>query len=167
MENLTSYPRGWEWLKTVPTEDFNWLIEILSTMTDDTDTYDFVTYTDDSHLVKNVRRKNLAEFMNNDLGMELGISTHEHYIICKALEINSEEDYLSSLSKIRRILGINKKHPIPSNRRHIKLIKEQILNSLDSLEKDLDLNQKHPDIIEIQKLEIKITTQNNTEIYNL
>lgn len=38
---VNEYPIGWEWLDRVPLEDFNWLIEIFATMTDNTDTYDF------------------------------------------------------------------------------------------------------------------------------
>lgn len=38
---VNEYPIGWEWLDKVPLEDFTWLIEIFSTMTDDTYTYDF------------------------------------------------------------------------------------------------------------------------------
>ena len=38
---VNEYPIGWEWLDKVPLEDFTRLIEIFSTMTDDTDTYDF------------------------------------------------------------------------------------------------------------------------------
>lgn len=38
---VNEYPIGWEWLDKVPLEDFTWLIEIFSTMTDDTDTYDY------------------------------------------------------------------------------------------------------------------------------
>ena len=38
---VNEYPIGWEWLDKVPLEDFNWLIEIFSTMADDTDTYDY------------------------------------------------------------------------------------------------------------------------------
>lgn len=38
---VNEYPIGWEWLDRVPLEDFNWLIEIFSTMTDNTDTYDY------------------------------------------------------------------------------------------------------------------------------
>lgn len=41
---VNEYPIGWEWLDKVPLEDFTWLIEIFSTMTDDTDTYDFATF---------------------------------------------------------------------------------------------------------------------------
>ena len=41
---INEYPIGWEWLDKVPLEDFTWLIEIFSTMTDDTDTYDYATY---------------------------------------------------------------------------------------------------------------------------
>lgn len=36
---INEYPIGWEWLDRVPLEDFNWLIEIFATLTDDTDTY--------------------------------------------------------------------------------------------------------------------------------
>lgn len=41
---VNQYPIGWEWLDRVPLEDFTWLIEIFSTMTDNTDTYDFATF---------------------------------------------------------------------------------------------------------------------------
>lgn len=37
---INGYPIGWEWLDRVPLED------LFSTMTDNTDTYDFVGYTD-------------------------------------------------------------------------------------------------------------------------
>lgn len=37
---VNEYPIGWEWLDRVPLEDFTWLIEIFSTITDNTDTYD-------------------------------------------------------------------------------------------------------------------------------
>lgn len=47
---INGYPIGWEWLDKVLLEDFNWLIEIFSTMTDNTDTYDFVGYTDSETL---------------------------------------------------------------------------------------------------------------------
>lgn len=40
----------------VPLEDFNWLIEIFSTMTDNTDTYDFVGYTDSETLPGHQKR---------------------------------------------------------------------------------------------------------------
>lgn len=33
---INEYPIGWEWLDKVPLEDFTWLIEIFSTMTNDT-----------------------------------------------------------------------------------------------------------------------------------
>lgn len=31
---VNEYPIGWEWLDKVPLEDFTWLIEIFSTITD-------------------------------------------------------------------------------------------------------------------------------------
>lgn len=69
---VNEYPIGWEWLDNVPLEDFNWLIEIFATMTDNTDTYDF------------------ANFLNDDQGYESGISMYGHYIACKSLDISSE-----------------------------------------------------------------------------
>lgn len=36
---VNQYPIGWEWLDRVPLEDFTWLIEIFSTMTDNIDYY--------------------------------------------------------------------------------------------------------------------------------
>lgn len=38
---VNEYPIGWEWLDRVPLEDFTWLIEIFSTITDNTYTYDY------------------------------------------------------------------------------------------------------------------------------
>lgn len=35
---INGYPIGWEWLANVPLEDFNWLIDIFATMTDNTET---------------------------------------------------------------------------------------------------------------------------------
>lgn len=47
---INEYPIGWEWLDRVPLEDFNWLIEIFAILTDNTDTYNFVGYTDSETL---------------------------------------------------------------------------------------------------------------------
>lgn len=55
---INGYPIGWEWLDKVPLEDFNWLIEIFSTMTDNTDTYDFVGYTDKRNITNPTNRYN-------------------------------------------------------------------------------------------------------------
>lgn len=145
MEDLISYPRGWEWLKTVPTEDFNWLIEIFSTMTGDTDTYDFATFDKEAtngeppYPVIEINRRDLADFMNYYFDMEKGITTHSHYIMCKALEIKSEDDYISALPKIKKLLGTYKKHPIPSQRTQIpnnmKIITTLVL--LDNIQEPL------------------------------
>lgn len=78
---INEYPIGWEWLDRVPLEDFNWLIEIFSTMTDNTDTYDFVGYTDSETLpgqqkVCSVDKIPLANFLNDDQGYESWYPTH-------------------------------------------------------------------------------------------
>lgn len=67
---INGYPIGWEWLDRVPLEDFNWLIEIFSIMTDNTDTYDFVGYTDSETLpgqqkVCSVDKIPLANFLSD------------------------------------------------------------------------------------------------------
>ena len=79
---VNQYPIGWEWLDRVPLEDFNWLIEIFSTMTDNTDTYDFVGYTDSEILpgqqkVCSVDKIPLANFLNDELNPYLRYPNQE------------------------------------------------------------------------------------------
>lgn len=84
------YPIGWEWLDKVPLEDFTWLIEIFSTMTDDTDTYDFATFDKEAtngeppYPVIEIERKGLANFLNDDQEafekQLLGIITYNGYL---------------------------------------------------------------------------------------
>lgn len=104
---VNDYPIGWEWLANVPLEDFNWLIDIFATMTDNTDTYDFVFYEDSETLPGHLKRIcsvdniSLANFLNEDQGYESGISMYGHYIACKCLDISSEEEYMNQLTDIR------------------------------------------------------------------
>lgn len=104
---VNQYPIGWEWLDRVPLEDFTWLIEIFSTMTDNTDTYDFVGYTDSETLpghlkrICSVDRIPLANFLNEDQGYQTGISMYGHYIACKCLDISSEREYMNQYTDIR------------------------------------------------------------------
>lgn len=53
---VNNYPIGWEWLDNVPLEDFNWLIDIFATITDNTDTYGFVFYEDSETLPGHLKR---------------------------------------------------------------------------------------------------------------
>jgi hypothetical protein len=103
---VNQYPIGWEWLDRVPLEDFNWLIEIFSTMTDNTDTYDFVGYTDSETLpghqkICSVDKIPLANFLNEDQGYKSGISMYGHYIACKCLDISSEREYMNQYTYLR------------------------------------------------------------------
>lgn len=67
---VNEYPIGWEWLDRVPLEDFTWLIEIFSTITDNTDTYDFATFDKEAtngeppYPVIEINRKGLAYIMS-------------------------------------------------------------------------------------------------------
>ena len=98
-----------ELVDQVPLEDFTWLIEIFSTMTDDTDTYDFATFDKEAtngeppYPVIEINRKGLANFLNDDQGYESGISMYGHYIACKSLDISSEEEYMNQLTDIELI----------------------------------------------------------------
>lgn len=98
-----------ELVDQVPLEDFTWLIEIFSTMTDDTDTYDFATFDKEAtngeppYPVIEINRKGLANFLNDDQGYESGISMYGHYIACKSLDISSEEEYMNQLTDIKLI----------------------------------------------------------------
>ena len=104
---VNGYPIGWEWLDKVSLEDFNWLIEIFATMTDNIDTYNFVFYKDSEtssdyqKKICSVDRIPLANFMNDDQGYESGISMYGHYIACKCLDISSEEEYMNQYTDIR------------------------------------------------------------------
>lgn len=104
---VNEYPTGWGWLDKVPLEDFNWLIDIFATMTDNTDTYGFIFYEDSeilpSHQKKicSVDKISLANFLNEDQGYWKGISMYGHYIACKCLDISSEDEYMNQLTDIR------------------------------------------------------------------
>lgn len=80
---VNEYPIGWEWLDRVPLEDFTWLIEIFSTITDNTDTYDFATFDKEAtngeppYPVIEIDRKGLAYFMNDDQGYDYSPSQVE------------------------------------------------------------------------------------------
>ena len=41
---INDYSVGWSWLKSGPLEDFTWLIEVFSTMTNNMDTYNYCQY---------------------------------------------------------------------------------------------------------------------------
>lgn len=76
-------------------------------MTDNTDTYDFVGYTDSETLPGHLKRVcsvdkiSLANFLNEDQGYESGISMYGHYIACKCLDISSEREYINQYTDIR------------------------------------------------------------------
>ena len=106
---INNYPIGWSWLKSVPLEDFTWLIEVFSTMTDNIDTYDFAIFDKEStngeppYPVIEIHREGLAHFLCNDQGYEAGIREYGYYIAAKSLDIKSEEDYMNHLTDIRLI----------------------------------------------------------------
>lgn len=53
--------------------------------------------------VNEIERKGLANFLNDDQGYESGISMYGHYIVCKSLDISSEEEYMNQFTDIKLI----------------------------------------------------------------
>lgn len=106
---INGYPIGWSWLKSVPLEDFNWLLEVFTTMTDNVDTYNFATLDindtnrEPPYPIIDINREGLANFLYDDQGYEAGIREYGHYIAAKSLDIKSEEDYMNHLTDIRLI----------------------------------------------------------------
>ena len=104
---INEYPIGWGWLKDVPLIDWEWLIDVFATMTDDTDTYSYITYAEEDGAkltdITFVRTVGLAKFLYDDQGYLAGIREYGHYIAAKALDIKSERDYLNHYNDIRLI----------------------------------------------------------------
>lgn len=115
------YPIGWEWLHDVPLEDWQWLIDILATVTDNVHTYDYASMInrynkptkdrwerDRNHriiynYINKVDTQGLAKFMNDDQGYKGGIQQYGYYIAAKALDIKSEDEYRDNYKKICNI----------------------------------------------------------------
>lgn len=100
--NQYQYPIGWEWIHDVPVEDWEWLLDVFATTTDDTETYDYGTYIHDGQVTK-VDTQGLSKFMNDDQGYEGGIREYGYYIAAKTLGIKSEGEFLNKFDKIREI----------------------------------------------------------------
>ncbi len=108
---VNQYPIGWEWLDRVPLEDFTWLIEIFSTMTDNTDTYDFATFDKEAtngeppYPVIEINRKGLAHFMNDDQAYKHSHPTNKiRYIISQTLILTLYTSSLILVSYTYRII---------------------------------------------------------------
>lgn len=67
---INEYLIGWGWLKDVPLIDWEWLIDVFATMTDDTDTYSYITYAEEDGAkltdITFVRTVGLAKFLYDD-----------------------------------------------------------------------------------------------------
>lgn len=84
---INNYPIGWSWLKSVPLEDFTWLIEVFSTMTDNIDTYNYCQY--NNRKLIHVDTKGLAHFLCNDQGYEAGIKEYFEIVHIETQELTS------------------------------------------------------------------------------
>lgn len=84
---INDYPIGWSWLKSVPLEDFTWLIEVFSTMTNNMDTYNYCQYHNQKLI--HVNTKGLAHFLCVDEGYEAGIKNYFDSIAIETQELTS------------------------------------------------------------------------------
>lgn len=107
---LNRYPVGWNWLASVPLKDWNWLIEVFVTMTDDTTIYDYVVYdpiefapAGTPETIVGIKLIELAKFLYEDQGYSAGIREYGYYIAAKTLGVKSERDYRDQFEKINSI----------------------------------------------------------------
>lgn len=104
---LNGFPVGWNWLASVPLEDWDWLIDVFATMTGDTDTYQYITYAEEEGAkltdVTYVKTRELAKLLYEDQGYSAGIREYGYYIAAKTLGVKSERDYIIQFEKIKSI----------------------------------------------------------------
>lgn len=91
---LQGYPIGWEWLKTIPRKDMDWLSEILALTTDNTDVYDYMQ-----------DRAKLARLMDWDQGTIAGYKLYAQYLIAKVKGWTSEEEFMDHLYEINDLIN--------------------------------------------------------------
>lgn len=89
---INDYPIGWGWLKDVPLQDWEWLIDVFAIMTDNTDTYSYITYAEEDGAkltdVTYVRTVGLAKFLYDDQGYLAGIQEYFETIHLECQEIS-------------------------------------------------------------------------------
>lgn len=106
---INDYPIGWGWLQKVPLKDWEWLIDIFATMTDNTDTYLYVTYAEEDGAkltdITFVRTVGLAKFLYEDQGYYEGIRYYGYYLIAKSMGIKSEKEFVEKYKEILYIIN--------------------------------------------------------------
>lgn len=106
---IDGYPIGWGWLQKVQLEDWEWLIEVFATMTDNDDTYSYITYEEEEGAkltrITNVRTMGLAKFLYEDQGYYTGIRYYGYYLIAKSLGIKSEKEFIERYKEILSIIN--------------------------------------------------------------
>lgn len=106
---LDGYPIGWGWLQNVPLKDWEWLIEVFATMTDNDDTYSYIAYEEEEGAkltkITNVRTIGLAKFLYEDQGYYMGIRYYGYYLIAKSMGIKSEKEFVERYREILSIIN--------------------------------------------------------------
>ena len=96
------YPIGWEWLAKVPLKDFNWLIDVFATATDNTDVYFFIERDHDDS-VTSLQKPYLARFLNDDLGYFQGVELYGQYLVAKLKGWTSESEFMEHFTEIQQL----------------------------------------------------------------
>lgn len=106
---IDGYPIGWGWLQKVQLEDWEWLIEVFATMTDNDDSYSYITYEEEEGAkltkITNVRTVGLAKFLYEDQGYYTGIRYYGYYLIAKSMGIKSEKEFVERYREILSIIN--------------------------------------------------------------
>lgn len=106
---IDGYPIGWGWLQNVQLEDWEWLIEVFATMTDNDDTYSYITYEEEEGAkltkITNVRTIGLAKFLYEDQGYYTGVRYYGYYLIAKSMGIKSEKEFVERYREILSIIN--------------------------------------------------------------
>lgn len=88
----------WGWLYKVPKEDWEWLLDIFMSMTDNSqleEVWDPKT--------KTVDIQKLIPLLIEDQGEEAGTRELGNYIAAKSLNLTSEQEYIENLDKIKSL----------------------------------------------------------------
>lgn len=97
------YPIGWEWLHKVPLKDFNWLIDVFATATDNTDVYFFIERDLNNGHVISLQKPYLARFLNDDLGYFQGVNLNCQYLVAKLKGWTSESEFMEHFTEIQEL----------------------------------------------------------------
>lgn len=168
---IDEYPIGWGWLQQVPLKDWEWLLEVFATMTDNMDTYNYAVYdpiefapAGTPETLVGIKQVELAKFLCEDQGYLAGIREYGHYIAAKTLGIKSERDYMDHYDDIRSICNeIIIPQPRSSNNFLISKLEKEFDTIISKVSNLIEVNQVELSKLELSSLELVFKCKNEEE----